>query len=83
MLKNFVINILSENLAIHEILENFINSADCFTVETENIPFEMLHKISSVKQIFPDPKIIKICQNRLKEKKFLNSLKNVKTANLF
>ena len=66
-----------------EILKSFINSADCFTVETENIPFEMLQKISSVKQIFPDPKIIKICQNRLKEKKFLNSLKNVKTANFF
>ena len=43
----------------------------------------ILQKIASKKKIFPDPKIIKICQNRLKEKKFLNSLNNVKTAKFF
>ena len=62
---------------------NFINSADYFTIETENIPHDILDKIASVKQIFPDPQIVKICQNRLKEKRFLNSLKNIRTAVYF
>ena len=67
----------------NEVLENFINSADYFTIETENIPHDILDKIASVKQIFPDPQIVKICQNRLKEKRFLNSLKNIRTAVYF
>ena len=66
-----------------EVLENFINSVDVFTIETENIPFQILDIISKKKKIFPDPQVIKICQNRLKEKKFLNSLKNIKTAKFF
>ncbi len=67
----------------YKVLENFIDSADYFTIETENIPIEMLKKIASIKQIFPNPKIVEICQNRLKEKKFLNSLKNIRTAIYF
>ena len=35
------------------------------------------------KKNFPDPEIVKICQNRLREKKFLNSLNNIKTAKFF
>ena len=66
-----------------EILENFIRSADVFTIETENIPFDFLNIISKTKKIFPEPKIVKICQNRLKEKVFLNSLKNIKTAKFY
>ena len=66
-----------------KILNDFINSADNFTIETENIPFTILKKIASKKKIFPDPEIVKICQNRLREKKFLNSLNNIKTAKFF
>ena len=66
-----------------KILNDFINSADNFTIETENIPFTILEKIASKKKIFPDPEIVKICQNRLREKKFLNSLNNIKTAKFF
>lgn len=66
-----------------KILKDFINSADNFTIETENIPFTILEKIASKKKIFPDPGIVKICQNRLREKKFLNSLNNIKTAKFF
>ena len=66
-----------------KILNDFINSADNFTIETENIPFAILEKIASKKKIFPDPEIVKICQNRLREKKFLNSLNNIKTAKFF
>ena len=50
-----------------KVLNNFIDSADIFTIETENIPFKILKKIAS-KKIFPDPEIVKICQNRLREK---------------
>ena len=66
-----------------KILNDFINSADNFTIETENIPFTILEKIASKKKFFPDPGIVKICQNRLREKKFLNSLSNIKTAKFF
>ena len=66
-----------------KILNDFINSADNFTIETENIPITILEKIASKKKIFPDPEIVKICQNRLREKKFLNSLNNIKTAKFF
>ena len=66
-----------------KILKDFINSADNFTIETENIPFTILEKIASKKKFFPDPGIVKICQNRLREKKFLNSLSNIKTAKFF
>ncbi|MBD22603.1 MAG: 5-(carboxyamino)imidazole ribonucleotide synthase [Alphaproteobacteria bacterium] len=66
-----------------DILNNFINSANFFTIETENIPLKILEKIASKKKLFPNPGVIKICQNRLKEKKFLNSLNNIKTAKFF
>ena len=32
----------------NEVLENFINSADYFTIETENIPYDILDKIASI-----------------------------------
>ena len=65
------------------ILNQFIDSADYFTIETENIPFEFLNSIHKKKKIFPETKIIRICQNRLMEKEFLNSINGVKTANFF
>ena len=65
------------------ILNKFIESADYFTIETENIPFEFLNSIHKKKKIFPEPKIVRICQNRLIEKEFLNSIDGVETANFF
>ena len=66
-----MINFLLESLVIQKNLNDFINSADNFTIETENIPFTILKKIASKKKIFPDPEIVKICQNRLRKKNFL------------
>ena len=60
-------------------IEKFINSADIITFEFENIPYETLEKINSVKPVVPHPSINKIVQNRLTEKDFLNKL-NIRTT---
>ena len=81
--KNFCDQYFVGRFNNYQILESFMNSANFFTIETENIPLKILEKISSTKKIFPHPEVVKICQNRVKEKKFLNSLKNIKTAKFF
>ena len=60
-------------------IEKFINSVDIITFEFENIPYETLEKINSVKPVVPHPSINKIVQNRLTEKDFLNKL-NIRTT---
>jgi len=60
-------------------IERFINSVDIVTFEFENIPYETLEKINSVKPVMPRPSINKIIQNRLTEKNFLNKL-NIMTT---
>ena len=60
-------------------IEKFINSVDIITFEFENIPYETLEKINSVKPVVPHPTINKIVQNRLTEKDFLNKL-NIRTT---
>ncbi len=64
-------------------IEEFIEKADFFTVETENIPKKFLRAIEKKKKLFPSSRIIEITQNRLIEKKFLNSLIGIKTAKYF
>ena len=62
-------------------VDKFINSAGFFTVETENISKQILRKIQKKKKLFPSSEIIEIAQNRLKEKKFLNTIQDIKTTN--
>ncbi len=76
---NYVIGSITNNEKISE----FINSSDFFTIETENISKKFLRLIQSKKKLFPSCEIIEITQNRLKEKKFLNSLNDIKTAKYF
>tara|TARA_B100000029_G_C17522944_1_gene940622 strand:- start:330 stop:1370 length:1041 start_codon:yes stop_codon:yes gene_type:complete len=78
--KNFCDLYLIGDYNDDNILKNFLHSSDNFTIETENIPKQVLRKIEKEKKLFPSSKIIEISQNRLKEKKFLNSLKNIRTA---
>ena len=52
----------------------FTNSIDLVTLEFENIPYETLLKINKLKNVNPNPEIIRITQNRLLEKDFINSL---------
>tara|TARA_X000000950_G_scaffold214790_1_gene258419 strand:+ start:518 stop:1570 length:1053 start_codon:yes stop_codon:yes gene_type:complete len=61
-------------------LDKFIDSADYFTIETENVPISIIHYIEKKKKVFPSSKVIEIAQNRLKEKKFLNSIDGIKTT---
>ena len=60
-------------------LDQFLNAVDIITFEFENIPYETLKKINSVKPVVPHPSINKIVQNRLTEKNFLNKL-NIRTT---
>ncbi len=58
----------------------FLNASDFFTIETENIPGFLLDQINREKKLFPSANIIKIAQNRMREKTFLNSISGVETA---
>ncbi len=64
-------------------IKDFLNSADYFTIETENIPKNFLRIIEQKKKLFPSSKTVEITQNRLIEKKFLNKINFVKTARFF
>ncbi len=54
-------------------INNFTKQVDIVTYEFENIPFEILDSIHKTKNILPKPEINKLIQNRITEKKFLNS----------
>ena len=66
-----------------ESIDKFIDSADFFTIETENIPISIIKYIEKKKKEFPNSKVIEIAQNRLKEKQFINSLNGIKTTEYF
>jgi len=61
------------------ILKNFCESIDLATFEFENIPLETAQFVESNKKLFPSANILKITQNRLLEKKFLQE-NGIKTA---
>ena len=79
--KNFCDSYFISDFNDNTKIDKFIDSADFFTIETENIPKNFLKKIEKKKKLFPNSNIIEISQNRLKEKKFLNSIENIKTVN--
>ena len=81
--KQFCDKFIIGNIQCKEKIENFIEDSDFYTVETENIHKDFLRIIEKRKSLFPSSKIIEIAQNRLIEKKFLNSLKNIQTAKFF
>jgi 5-(carboxyamino)imidazole ribonucleotide synthase len=60
-------------------INQFVNTVDIITFEFENIPFQTLKKINSVKPVIPNPSINKTVQDRLTEKDFLNKL-NIRTT---
>lgn len=61
----------------------FSKKAAFFTIETENIPLKTLKLIENKKKIYPMSNIVRICQNRFQEKKFINSIKDIKTTDFF
>ena len=60
-------------------INEFLNKVDLVTYEFENIPYNILNKISQSKKVLPKPKINRLIQNRLTEKDFINKL-NIKTT---
>jgi 5-(carboxyamino)imidazole ribonucleotide synthase len=60
-------------------LKKFSDSVDVATFEFENIPLETAKYISARTSLYPKTQVLEITQNRILEKKFLNSI-GVKTA---
>ncbi len=75
--QNFSDDFICGNYQDFEKIKEFASKSDLVTFEFENIPFGTLKKISELKQVFPNPEINKIIQNRLTEKDFVNKL-NIK-----
>ena len=61
------------------LIDQFIKKVDLITFEFENIPYETLNLINIIKPVLPKPSVIKIIQNRLTEKHFVNKL-NINTT---
>lgn len=55
-------------------LQKFASEIDVATFEFENIPYETLNYISSLIPTSPNSEVLKITQNRILEKNFLNSI---------
>ncbi len=52
-------------------LAEFGDASDVITYEFENIPAESLAFLEARRPVFPSPEILRICQDRLREKAFL------------
>lgn len=63
-------------------LEKFASSVDIVTYEFENIPTAALDIIETQSEIFPNREALKISQDRLIEKEFINKL-GFKTASFY
>jgi len=57
-----------------EALERFAATVDVATFEFENIPAEAVHWVSALRPVLPQPEILEIAQDRLREKDFLQSI---------
>jgi 5-(carboxyamino)imidazole ribonucleotide synthase len=55
------------------LVETFVQSVDVVTFEFENIPVEVVNRISRSKPVRPRPEVLHICQNREREKMFLRN----------
>ncbi|KTD37692.1 phosphoribosylaminoimidazole carboxylase ATPase subunit [Legionella nautarum] len=74
-----VTRIISGSFSDEKLITAFCNELDCVTFETENIPLACANTIGEKVLFYPPIKALKISQDRLLEKKFLNSLA-IKTA---
>ena len=81
--QNFCDEFIYSEYSNTENIEKFAHSCDFITFEFENIPFEILEKISSIQQLRPDPRINKVVQNRFTEKNFLKTLDIATTSYAF
>jgi 5-(carboxyamino)imidazole ribonucleotide synthase len=56
-----------------EARDSFVKETDAVTMEFENIPVPFLRAIESLVPVYPGRSALEICQNREREKKFLNT----------
>ena len=54
-------------------LQDFAKQVDVITYEFENIPVEPLRSIEDLVPLYPNPQVLHICQNRRREKEWLQS----------
>jgi len=54
-------------------LKNFANKVDLITLEFENIPIATLEFLAALRPLHPAPNVVRICQDRIFEKEFLQS----------
>ena len=62
-----------------EAIAEFASLIDIATFEFENIPLATIEFLSGIKPVYPSANILKITQNRILEKEFLNQI-GIKTA---
>ena len=77
--KNFQTNLFFLIITMNEKINFFTKNVDKITFEFENIPFDILDKLNSIKEVLPKPQVNKIIQNRILEKDFIND-QNIKTT---
>jgi 5-(carboxyamino)imidazole ribonucleotide synthase len=61
-------------------LERFARAVDVATCEFENVPAEAMRRVAALKPVLPQPEILEIAQDRLREKDFLRSIDVATTA---
>ncbi len=54
-------------------LRDFASRVDLITLEFENIPAASLELLASLRPLYPSPRVVRICQDRILEKEFLQS----------
>tara|TARA_B100000886_G_scaffold313302_1_gene249830 strand:+ start:250 stop:1305 length:1056 start_codon:yes stop_codon:yes gene_type:complete len=77
--KEFSNEFIFSSYSDNEQLNHFTEKVDKITFEFENIHFDILDKLNSIKEVLPKPKVNKIIQNRILEKDFVNN-QNIKTT---
>ena len=77
--KEFADEFIFSNYSDNKKFNHFTKKVDKITFEFENIPFNILDKLNSIKEVLPKPQINKIIQNRILEKDFVNN-QNIKTT---
>jgi len=55
-------------------LASFASRVDVVTYEFENIPLETVEHLANFAPVRPKPQVLGICQNRVKEKRFISSI---------
>jgi len=55
-------------------LEEFARAVDVVTLEFENIPVEAVNRVNEITPVHPGAGVLEICQDRLREKSFLNGI---------